>query len=42
MDYEEKRVFIGSCMIVEYVGKIVDAGNDEGIGEDNGGSEVKV
>ena len=42
MDCDEESILIGSLIIMEYVGQIVDAVSEDGIGEDNGGNEVEV
>lgn len=42
MDYEEKRVVIGPCMILEKVGEIVEVGCEDRIREENGDKEVEV
>lgn len=42
MDYEEKRVVIGSCIIEEYVGENMEKGNEDEIKDDKGGNDVEI
>lgn len=42
VDYDEKRVVVGSRIIPENVGEIVDVATVEGIGHEIGGKDVET